>query len=178
VKKYSIWFVVISVFFVMAKDAEAGGAAARRRPMGNPQAAQQAEMQKRKQAQALQQQQQPYDGPVEEMEFDALWEGLAVSSKIWPELVDHEIKVLVVQTYFDWYREQGIFIQKPAENYVSLLDVMAGQNVGIFERTFQDVMMFVAVMEYDFDNGMNKDELAYKLLGPAFYEQNKKRLGG
>ena len=39
------------------------------------------------------------------------------------------------------------------------------------------VLMFVAVMEYDFDNGVNKDLLAQKILGLQVYETNRKRFG-
>ena len=114
----------------------------------------------------------------EEMDFDALWEELAVSSEIWMRLVDREIKGLIVQTYIDWYLEQGIAIKNPVVDYMLLLDNMALHNADLFEQSFQNVLMFVAVMEYDFDNGENKDQLAQRILGRQLYEENRKRFMG
>jgi hypothetical protein len=33
----------------------------------------------------------------------------------------------------------------------------------------------LAIVDYDFDNGMSKDDLARHVLGDAGFEQNKKR---
>ena len=36
-------------------------------------------------------------------------------------------------------------------------------------------MQILAIVDYDFDNGMDKDDLARKVLGEAGFEANKKR---
>lgn len=102
---------------------------------------------------------------------------LQISSEVWPLIVDQEPKEEIIQMYIDWYRDQGITIQKPSSHYVKLIDSMMVQNPGIFKSAFKDVMKFMAIIEYDFDNGMDKDRLALQLLGQETYEANKKRLG-
>jgi hypothetical protein len=37
-------------------------------------------------------------------------------------------------------------------------------------------LQILAITEYDFDNGMDKDALAKQVLGEAGYEENKKRI--
>lgn len=176
--------IIITTFLIvttLSSNAFAGGAAARRRKPPQ-QAQQQGPAQKMQQEKELHEQllaqQEQKGAPDEVMDFDALWEELAVSSEIWMRIVDRQIKALIVETYIDWYREQGIEIKKSQVDYMLLIDTMALQNPGLFERPFQDVLMFVAVMEYDFDNGTNKDQLAQKVLGPQIYEINRRRLGG
>ena len=43
-------------------------------------------------------------------------------------------------------------------------------------RPFDQVLQFVAIIEYDFNNGQDKDEMAQKLLGEEGYLRNKRRL--
>lgn len=115
--------------------------------------------------------------PDEEMDFDALWEELARSSEVWKRIVDKQIKGLIVQTYIDWYREQGIAINEPVIDYMLSIDQLALHDSELFGQPFARLLMMVAVMEYDFDNGMDKDELARQVLGEEFYHINRQRLG-
>lgn len=165
--------------FLAGRDVLAGGAVARQQMQQNPQQemAQKLEAQKTTHEQLLQKQAEEGGGDGV-LDFQELWERLAVSSEIWMHLVDREIKALIVETYIDWYREQGVMIRKPQIDYMLLLDSIALQNPSLFDAPFQNVLMVAAVMEYDFDNGMNKDQLALKILGPQLYEMNKKRLTG
>ncbi|MDE2028915.1 MAG: hypothetical protein KGJ11_10295, partial [Candidatus Omnitrophica bacterium] len=56
-----------------------------------------------------------------------------------------------------------------------LIDELARQNPQMLERPFGELIQILAIMDYDFDNGMDKDALAKAVLGPQGYEQNKKR---
>ncbi len=165
-----------------AHNAVAGGAVARQRMQGqmSPEMAQQQMMQKmaaqKTMHEQLLQKQEEIGGGDEVMGFEELWEALAVSSEVWLHLVDREIKALIVETYIDWYRQQGIMIHHPQIDYMLLLDSIALQNPELFHAPFQNVLMFAAVMEYDFDNGTDKDQLARQILGPQIYEVNRMRL--
>ncbi|MEW5894665.1 MAG: hypothetical protein AB1650_02740 [Candidatus Omnitrophota bacterium] len=178
--KFNVTVMILSGTFLITADAMAGGAAARRRPMPQPQQqpqqvmAQKLEAQKQLHDQILQKQDES-GAPDEEMEFDQLWQELAVSSEIWTRLVDRQIKALIIETYIDWYREQGIMIRKSQIDYMIMIDSLALQQSGIFNQPFQNVLKFVAVMEYDFDNGTDKDQLARQILGPQLYEYNRQR---
>ncbi len=171
--------LIMAGLFLAGRDVLAGGAVARQQMQQNPQQemAQKLEAQKTTHEQLLQKQAEEGGGDGV-LDFQELWERLAVSSDIWMHLVDREIKALIVETYIDWYRDQGIVIRKPQIDYMLLLDSIALQNPSLFDAPFQNVLMVAAVMEYDFDNGMNKDQLAFKILGPQLYEMNKNRLTG
>lgn len=189
--KFKVLWIIVAGIVLISSDVMASGAASRRRKSPQARQARQAspgqsgqqgveqklEAQQKTHEQILQKQEE-VGAPDEEMEFDALWEGLVESGEIWMRLVDRETKGMIVETYIDWYKEQGIIIEKPVIDYMLLLDNMALQNPGLFDRPFQNILMFVAVMEYDFDNGMDKDQLARKVLGPQLYEFNRKRFSG
>jgi len=181
---HKIIVIALVGIFCLTADVLAGGAVQRRRSgaqMQQQRLMQQQQQQIQMQRRMMQQKAMQDDGqqrlPDEVMDFDALWEGLAVSSEIWPRLIDQQIKNLIVVTYIDWYREQGVMIKKSPAEYVILLDSMGQQDVSLLQRPFQDVLRVLAIMEYDFDNGMNKDQMALKVLGKELYEQNRKRLG-
>jgi len=76
------------------------------------------------------------------------------------------------------YWKEGIYIRKPAENYVEMITHMSTQNPDVLSHPFDSVLRMAAIMEYDFDNGQNPDDLARKVLGPEAYEINRQRLGG
>lgn len=186
--KFKALWVIVAGMVLISSDVMASGAAARRKKppqarQASPGHSEQQGMKQKLEAQQktheqILQKQEEIGAPDEEIEFDALWEGLVESGEIWMRLVDREIKGMIVETYIDWYKDQGIMIEKPVIDYMLLLDNMALQNPGLFDQPFQNVLMFVAVMEYDFDNGMDKDQLARKILGPQIYEFNRKRFSG
>jgi hypothetical protein len=71
-------------------------------------------------------------------------------------------------------QQQGV-ITKPAEYYVRRINETILTNGEIEQMPLDRVLMVLAVMEYDYDNGRDKDELAKEVLGPAMYEANKQR---
>ncbi|HOW36546.1 MAG TPA: hypothetical protein PL155_09060 [Candidatus Omnitrophota bacterium] len=112
-----------------------------------------------------------------EIEFDDLMTLLRVSSEIWEQVVDQEVKVMIVAKYVELYRQNRIVITKPSAYYVMRIDQLAQENPTLLNNPFDKVLLIAAVMDYDFNNGTNKDSLAYQVLGPQLYQQNKQRLG-
>ena len=104
-----------------------------------------------------------------------VWRKLDVDSRCWSLLIDNQAKVDTVAEYIDRFRKQGVKIQGPSVDYVRMIDDMAMQNPAVLTWPFIQVVQLVAVMQYDFDNGMDKDALAQKLLGQQLYMANKKR---
>ena len=45
----------------------------------------------------------------------------------------------------------------------------------MLERPFGELLQILAIVDYDFDNGMDKDRLAKQVLGEVGYDENKKR---
>ena len=54
---------------------------------------------------------------------------------------------------------------------------MMAQEKEILKNPFESVFQLVAILEYDFDNGQDKNKLLINLLGKDGYLKNKKRLG-
>ncbi len=99
------------------------------------------------------------------------------SSIKWREISDQRIKEYIVYYFMSDYRRKGVIINKPPVHYVSLLNGMSAQNPGILSNPFDKILEIAAIIEYDFNNGQDKDSLAKKVLGEKGYLSNKKRLG-
>ena len=59
-----------------------------------------------------------------------------------------------------------------------MIDGMALENPEMLAQPFVNILQVVAVLEYDFDNGENKDAMALKVLGSKeAVMKNRERLG-
>ncbi len=119
--------------------------------------------------------------PVEvkdEVGLEQIVDALQGSAKSWELIINSQDKQIVVEEFIRKYSSQGIAIRKPAAYYANFIDEMSKGSPEMLDMPFDRVLQVVAVMEYDFDNGQNKDMLAQKILGQKFYETNKKRLMG
>jgi len=105
-----------------------------------------------------------------------VWKKLDKRSMVWTLLVDNQAKVLTVAEYIDRFHKKGVRIRKEPVSYVETIDQMVTQNPDMLNRPFGELLQMAAIIEYDFDNGMDKDLLAKHVLGQAGFEANKKRL--
>ena len=100
------------------------------------------------------------------------------SSRAWPLIIDQEAKAAIVTVYIDQYRRQGTVINKSSVFYADMIDAMAQQTPDMFDQPFNQVLKILAILEYDFNNGQDKDAMALKILGSQqAVVQNKQRLG-
>ena len=99
-----------------------------------------------------------------------------LSSRAWPLIIDEEIKDMVVAQHIRKYYDKGIVIRKPAAFYREKIDTMSEGSPGMLVQSIDQVLKIVAIIEYDFDNGQNKESLALKILGPQMFQRNKERL--
>jgi len=107
-----------------------------------------------------------------------IWTEMENSSETWALIIDQEPKLKTIKHFVNDYKYDEIFIEKSAEEYVRIIDDMALNSPSIFEEPFKRVLMMAAILEYDFDNGTDKDELMLKLLKtPEAVRSNKERLG-
>ncbi len=120
-----------------------------------------------------------YQSQYEEkvVDFSQIFEELKVNSEVWTQLIDKDPKVMILDKYKQWYSDQGIYIQKGSLHYAGIIDSMARTDKNLLKTPFKNVLRFVAIMEYDYDNGQDKEVLAQKVLGSGQYQANKKRLG-
>lgn len=106
-----------------------------------------------------------------------VWKKLDKKSTVWTLLIDQKDKVLTVSEYIDRYQKQGVKINQPPLHYVDMIDQMIQQNPGMLQRPFSELLQIAAIVDYDFDNGMDKDDLARKILGEDAFDANKRRFG-
>ena len=106
-----------------------------------------------------------------------VWEQLEVSSEIWALIMDYTPKEVTVARYIRLYAEGGIYIRKSSNHYLKLVDSMAKESPDLLKSPFREVLRFIAIMEYDFDNGQDRDKLALQALGRKLYYDNRIRLG-
>ena len=114
---------------------------------------------------------------VEVVDITDIWETFKTSSEAWPLIIDQKAKVLTVTKYIHDYQIIGVAIQKPPEYYGNLIDSMLKENESLLSRPFDEVLKIIAIIEYDFNNGQDKDSMALKILGQKAFIANKQRLG-
>lgn len=99
---------------------------------------------------------------------------LYFSNARWSQLVEAD-KVKAIETLMSMFKDrENVAITKSAEFYVRRVDEMLKANP-TFGINLPTILKILAVMEYDYYNGQNKDELARQILGDQLYEQNKRR---
>ena len=126
----------------------------------------------------------PVGGPVTESpsagmsgDMAAIIQQFDQASVMWPRITDMRAKMLIVAYYVDLYRQFNIHINKPPMFYVQVIDSMSQQNPQILQYPFDQLLRVASIIEYDYDDGQNKDTLARSILDENAFIQNKRRLG-
>jgi hypothetical protein len=109
------------------------------------------------------------------VDLSEVWKKLDKKSTVWPLLMDDQAKLLTVSEYLDRFHKQGVKINAPPTHYVQMIDQITQGNPQMLQRPFGELLQILAIIDYDFDNGMDKDALARAVLGEAGYETNKRR---
>lgn len=111
----------------------------------------------------------------EVVDLSQVWKKLDKKSAIWTALDDDQAKLATVSEYISRFQKEGVKISQPPAHYVQMIDQISGDNPQMLQRPFGELLQIMAIVEYDFDNGMDRDALAKQVLGDAGYEANKKR---
>lgn len=120
---------------------------------------------------------QNQNSPQETVNLSHIFKELEYTSEMWPLILETSPKETIIRQYIEWYREQGITIRKDPGYYVLLIDAAIIKDSHLLEQPFRNLLKLMAVLEYDFDYGQDKDMYAQQFLGPQLYEENKNRLG-
>jgi len=104
-------------------------------------------------------------------------ESLKYTSRVWPLIADMEPKIFIVVHYMKLFQENGITVTKSAPFYASTVDSMIQQNPAIINQPFINILQTAAIIEYDFDNGQDKDKMAQEILDHDAYIENRRRHG-
>jgi hypothetical protein len=96
--------------------------------------------------------------------------------KTW-ETLEWEEKVTALKYAIDWLRQtKNAAIIKSPEFYARRMDETLRERPEFKLTPLPKALLFLAVAEYDYYAGMDRDQLARQLLGPD-YEANRRRLG-
>jgi hypothetical protein len=107
--------------------------------------------------------------------FELVMNELVRSSEKWNGL-DPNMKQRAIEGFLVLMRNrENARISKPADYYTARLDEMLAQNPNS-QQNIPTILKVITIMDYDFDNGQDKDRLALEYLGPKLYEANKARL--
>ena len=109
--------------------------------------------------------------------LDQMVGALEESSHPWPLMIDIQAKQAVVEHFIQKFRRQGVEINRPAIYYAHMIDSMAKDAPQMLDNSFDRVLQVVAIIEYDFDNGQDKDAMALQILGEEGFRSNRQRLG-
>lgn len=102
-------------------------------------------------------------------------DGMMVSAAGWSDLKVDE-KKQAVGLIVDLYKvRENSAILKPSDFYVSKIDENLAKDASMATLGLPGIIKVLAVMEYDYYNGQNKEELAQKVLGPQLYDENRKK---
>ena len=118
------------------------------------------------------------NGQVQAMNMSDIWATLNTSSAIWSQVEDIHARAACVAYYIEYYRRHRVIMLKPPMHYTQMMDGLSSQNPGFLQYPFKDVFRILAIIEYDYNNGMDKDELAQRVLGNGeAFHANRRRLG-
>lgn len=107
-----------------------------------------------------------------------LWKSLDKSSKAWPLIIDKKAKGVTISHYIQKLSEDGAKIRKDPMLYADMIDSMSKENRSMLLQPMIDLVRIMAIIEYDYDNGIDKDALARRIFpDEASFQNNKKRLG-
>jgi len=106
---------------------------------------------------------------------DAVEQGKCSSMWLWMH-VDKKKKIEMINTLKSMLKERSnIIVTQPAEFYIERIDDMAENDEQVKNFTFGAVFKAIAIIEYDYDEGIDKDKTAKKWLGDYYWEVKKYR---
>lgn len=111
------------------------------------------------------------------VDMSQLLEALTQSSEAWSLIIDQEAKNTVITHFIEGFTKNGISITKSAPYYSQVIDAMTQTRPEMLQQPFPNLLQTIAIIEYDFNNGMDKDAMAQKVLGESAFAQNRQRLG-
>lgn len=115
------------------------------------------------------------EGGVDPETFQKYMASLMGSSVQWKNLSRPD-KIKAIKMILESFKQrENSAITKPADFYSIRMDGLLKENAEMQKLNLPTLVKFIAVMEYDFYNGQDKETLAHDLLGEQLFAVNKKR---
>jgi len=106
---------------------------------------------------------------------EAVEQGKCSSMWLWMH-VDKKKKIEIIDTLKSMLKEKSnVIVTQPAEFYIERIDDMAENDTQVKNFTLGAVFKAIAIIEYDYDEGIDKDKTAKKWLGGYYWEVKKYR---
>ena len=118
------------------------------------------------------------DKPGAGMAFPELMSQLSRNMSLWERLNMTEKKAAVDGVLLLYKNRDNVAILNNAEFYAGKIDETLRTNPMVVNLEIMTMIKILAIMEYDFDNGTDKDALARQVLGAEQFESNRKRVMG
>jgi len=112
---------------------------------------------------------------LEDAVYQQAFAELVVSAKNWSQLPEgdkHKVVAEVIKLFRD---RENVAILKETNFYVTQLDDAVRTGAFPIDSPLPNLIKLFAVMEFDFYNGQNKDDLAKQILGDQLYQGVKER---
>lgn len=110
-----------------------------------------------------------------DLPFQQVMGALMQNMTLWSSLSGSNKKKAVEAVVLLYQTRENSAILRPADFYVSQIDQSLKSNPALQSTDLLVIVKLLAVMEYDFYNGQNKDELAKEVLGEKMYEAIRAR---
>lgn len=115
---------------------------------------------------------------VNNVPFPQMMGALSQNMTLWATLPPESKNQAVEASIMVYRSRDNSVILKPADFYVEQIDQSLLANPSLQGTNLMGLLKILSVMEYDFYNGQNKDELAKQTLGEKMYESIRMRRGG
>jgi len=114
---------------------------------------------------------------LDDVTYQAAFTELLVSSENWNHLPEGDKVKLIGDVIVLFAERENTAILKTPELYAVRLDEAITTQTFPIQLPLPDLVRLLAIIEYDFYNGQNKDELAQEFLGEQMYQSVKARRG-
>ncbi len=122
--------------------------------------------------QAAQQNLPPRKSPEE---YNAMMGDLSQSLQNWQSLHPDDQRLAVAAIMQLLAQQKRGTMTLPPAYYADRINQTMQVNQEVMTMPLDRVLVIMAVMDYDFDNGQDKELLAQEVLGPSMYAANKAR---
>ncbi len=109
------------------------------------------------------------------MAFGDMMNQLSQNMALWDKMSADEKKQAVTAVVMVYRNRDNIAILNTPDFYVDRISETLLTNPTVSNMDIMTMLRILAVMEYDFYNGENKDELARRILGDKAYAENQLR---
>lgn len=108
-------------------------------------------------------------------EYNDMMAKLSQNLSTWSSIHPEDQKLAVAAVMQLLAQQQQGKISRPPAYYAQRINQTILGNQEVLDMPLDRVLVIMAVMDYDFDNGQDKEKLAEQVLGPAMYAANKAR---